>query len=254
MADTATGLGIRTLANGDVVAKLVDTAGVNTLAIDLAGKIGVTASDLDIRNLTAALDTITIGSGTNVLAINTDGAAAVTVDGGTISLYDGTNGLTIGTNGDALVSAVDLDIRNLTAALDTVTIGAGTNTLVIDNNGAISVTVVEPASSAVCFYGTSAAVAQNATATFDYVVTDTKTFKGESILAGSRGDIKVEFGTWNGTALTSKGVYFNTPSNNKEVRIPKLELLGDATNAVRVIVTNLGNATDLYCTIQGEEV
>lgn len=63
----------------------------------------VTATDLDIRNLSAAQDNVAISDGVDTLAINADGSL------------------------NAVVSATNLDIRDLTHVSDSVKLGDGTN-------------------------------------------------------------------------------------------------------------------------------
>lgn len=258
MADYQGRLPIKTVSNGEVVAKICDTAGVNTLVIDTNGAIGVTgsvdanvtntvtvsgsvdanvtntvtvsgsvdanvtntvtvsATDLDIRNLTAS-DQITIASGTNTLAIDSNGAAAVTVSSGSISIVQ------------------------------------GTNTLSIDTNGAIKTSIVPVATTAVFAYATEANVTNGGSKNIEYTVTTGKTFTGATVLAGCRGAVKVAFGIADGTNYTPYGVYFQQPAENDSVSISSLSLVGDGTKKVRLTVTNLDDTTDVYGTIQGTE-
>lgn len=72
---------------------------VNVINASLA----VTATDLDIRDLSHAQDSIKIGDGTDFLAINADGSVNITDNGGSLT-----------------VDAVDLDIRDLSFATDKV--------------------------------------------------------------------------------------------------------------------------------------
>jgi len=77
----------------------------------------VDASNLDIRDLTSASDTVTAVATDLDIRNLTSGSDTVTIQGGNtadVSIDDGGNAIT--------VDAVDLDIRNLTAASDTVTI------------------------------------------------------------------------------------------------------------------------------------
>lgn len=122
--------GDMTIADGTEI-KITD--GTNDLAINAQGaaavevkntSIAVTASDLDIRDLSAASDSILIKNGNNALAINGDGAASVNV-----------------TNASIAVTASDLDIRDLSAANDSVAIKNGSNALAINGDGAASVNV-----------------------------------------------------------------------------------------------------------------
>lgn len=212
MADYQGSVPVLTANNGDVVAAIVDAAGVNKLAIDATGKIAAVVEG------TVAFSNTTID-----------------------------------------VTATDLDIRNLAFASDkvdasgsVVKISDGTDQLAVNSDGSLN--VVTTSGAPVVDYGT-ASVLQNASSNFDYTVTSGKTFHGECVLVGARGTVKVEVGTWNGTAFTAKAVYFQQPAYNFPINIKALALLGDGTNAIRVIVTNLDKATsDVYTTIEGFEV
>ena len=268
-------------------------SGTNVLSVDTNGSasvhvdntsFAVTGSDFDIRNLTAATDTVSIAAGSNALAIDSNGAIAVSSVGGTVTVggsvsvsntvavsassldirpitsatdsiaVSGT--VSLASNTSVAVTASDLDIRNLTAATDVVTIGSGTNTLAIDSNGYATVNVVAAASGTmVTAYGASSNdVAKNGTFTFDSVVTSGKTFTGNDICVGSRAACKVQIGSWNGTAFTALRTFFQQPSVNDSMPIGSLSVVGDGTKAVRVIVTNLDQATTLYCSITGSEI
>jgi len=76
--------------------------------------IAVTATDLDIRDLNSATDSVTAIQGTSPWVVG-DGGGSLTVD------------------------AVDLDIRNLSHAQDNVAIAQGGNTMVVNADGSINV-------------------------------------------------------------------------------------------------------------------
>ena len=70
----------------DTGAKVIITDGTDDLAIDASGNIGVTqatspwvvsATDLDIRDLSASQDNVAISDGTDTLAVNADGSINV---------------------------------------------------------------------------------------------------------------------------------------------------------------------------------
>jgi len=166
-----------------------------------------------------------------------------------------TNGLNIDGDGAALVRGIDLDIRDLTHASDSIKIGDGTDFLAINADGSINTKteIIRGLEGHVLSYATSAAVAKDAVITHDYVVTNAKTFLGSALLVGARGEVKVRFGTWDGTTFTVMGVFFQQPKMNQSILIPNLKAVGDGTLAVRIEVTNLDNASDLYSTLQGEE-
>lgn len=104
-------------SEGDVVASYLKGAdgtllthttvsGKEALDVNVANTVTVTATDLDIRDLSHTQDSVKIGDGTDFLAVNNDGSI------------------------NAVVSATNLDIRDLTAASDSVQAwahdGAGT--------------------------------------------------------------------------------------------------------------------------------
>jgi hypothetical protein len=255
MADFAGAVGVSTLRNDDFKVKIVDAASgdvaTNVLAINADGSVNtvtkitdgtddlgvnadgsinavVTATDLDIRNLTAASDSVSISDGTNALDVNADGSINV------------------------VATATDLDIRALSHTTDSVKVGDGTTFIDVNSDGSIN--VVSSKGAPKLDYGTSAAVAKDATANFDYVITSGKTFTGESILIGAEGKTKATFGSWDGSTFTPMGVFFQQPSLNEDKNIQAVQLVGDGTLAFRVTVTNKDqHASDLYCTIQGFE-
>lgn len=79
---------------------------------DGGGSITVDAVNLDIRDLIHTQDSIAIGDGTDLLAINADGSLNITDNGGSLT-----------------VDAIDLDIRDLAHTQDSVRLGDGTNLL-----------------------------------------------------------------------------------------------------------------------------
>jgi hypothetical protein len=131
-------------------------------------------------------------------------------------------------------------------------IDSDSNELNINPDGSINVLINQ--GTKVLDYSSALAVAAGASTNFDYVVTDTKTFNGIDLLVGCEAKTKVEFGTFDGTDFTSKGVYFQQAALNHSVGISCLSLLGNGTDLIRVIVTNKDKqATDIYCAIQGTE-
>jgi hypothetical protein len=226
MADTQTGIPTRI------------TNGANTLALDANGSASFQLFD-----------------GTNKAIVSTNGELTV---GGQIAIADGTNTLTLDNNGSASVQIFKgANLWNIDTNGAGLTIGSivnGTNTLAIDTNGNIGVVINETAATPVFFYSTSAAVAQNASVNFDYVVTNTKDFTGVQVAVGSRGATKVTVSEFDGTTAVPQMTYFQLAGDTKVMTIPGITIAGDATNAVRVSVTNLDSATDLYCSIYGNEI
>lgn len=208
---------------------------------DNGGTITVDASDLDIRDLTHASDSVKVGDGTDFLAVNTDGSINSVIS-------DGGNSIT--------VDASDLDIRDLTHASDSIKIGDGTDFLAINADGSINVNITDTSGADVCDYKTSATVGVGTEVLHHYVVTNTKTFIGANVLVGARGAVKVRVGTsTDGIAMSAvKMVYFQDPKENRQIEISKLSLLGDGTKSIVIGITNLDAASsDVYSTLQGDE-
>lgn len=234
MADTRTGLPVKTLALGDVAAKIVDAAGTNLLAVAADGSVTavVTATDLDIRNLAPATDTVAIGDGVDTLAVNADGSI------------------------NAVVTATDLDVRDLTHVSDSVKIGDGTDLLAVNADGSINVVVSSTAATPVAFVDDENVVAQNATENYDRIITDTKTFTGGTLKVGSLGACKIKVGAWDGAAYVAgkTRTFFQAAGLNPDHDLSWLVHLGDATATVRVAVTNLDNETNVSVAFNGFEI
>lgn len=229
MADTRTGLLIKTLAGESV---------------------NVTATDLDIRNLAPATDKVAIGDGTHDLDVNADGSINAVVSATDLDI----RALASGTDSVTVVAA-DLDVRDLTHVSDSVKIGDGTDLLAVNGDGSINVVVQATAATPVFDYGESLALAQNATADFDYVVTNTKNFTGRSLKVGTLGQCKITVGTWNGVdTFVARETFFQGAGLNPDHSLAFYKQLGDGTVGIRVSVTNLDDATNVYCTISGEEI
>src|SRR6056297_253258 len=248
MADFNGAVGVATIRDDEFKIKLVDGASgenaSNVLTINASGQaltltdinneVTVNATDLDIRALESATDSVT------VIATDLDIRA----------LESATDSVT--------VIATDLDIRDLTFAADSIDASGSsikitddTETLAINADGSINVVPLNEGT-LVNYFQTSAAVASDASADFDYTVTNTSTFEGTNVLVGCRAACKVEVGTFDGTTFTPKFTYFQQPSVNNTVDVQALSLIGDGTAAIRIKVTNLDNqATDIYSTLQG---
>jgi len=206
-----------------------DAVNVTGSSVSITGDVNVTATDLDIRDLAFATD-------------------KVDVTGSSVTVEPGTNPI--------VVSATDLDIRDLSHVSDSIKVGDGTDFLAINTDGSINIITPEIAvGDYVLDYKTTATVGAGSTSNHDYVIASGEVFKGDTVLVGARGAVKVEFGLWDGLAFTSKGVYFQDPKENREYNISKLAATGDGTLAVRIIITNLdGASSDVYSTLQGTSV
>lgn len=121
--------------------KLTSTliSGKQSLDVNIANaSVVVSATDLDIRDLSHTQDSVKVGDGTDFLAINTDGSIGV-------RLSDGTDSLNINADGsiNAVVSATDLDIRDLSHTQDSVKVGDGTDFLAVNADGSINVNLTD---------------------------------------------------------------------------------------------------------------
>lgn len=134
MSDVNSSLPIRTENNGDAVVRLADgTVTSQLLAVNANGSLNVeqasaaslnatvVATDLDIRDLTSASDSVEVLQATpaNLKAEVSQPTAA---------------------NLNATVVATDLDIRDLSAAQDSVKISDGTDSLEVNADGSINIT------------------------------------------------------------------------------------------------------------------
>jgi hypothetical protein len=146
-----------------IVVQLSD--GTDTLPIDATtgipvnvtnASIAVTATDLDIRDLSSATDSVTVvatdldirdlNSATDSVAV-TDGGGSITVDGSvsitgsvTVTATDlDIRDLNSATDSVTVV-ATDLDIRDLSSATDSVTIADGGGSITVDGSVTVSAT------------------------------------------------------------------------------------------------------------------
>lgn len=274
-------MGIQTLAvRQDTLASSVDTDGdyaslkVNALGalyVSVANtSLVVTATDLDIRNLSHTQDSVRLGDGTdlanvtaagelNVLASAQPGVdiGDVTVNNAAgaaaVNIQDGGNSITV--DGAVTVSATDLDIRDLSLAQDAVRVSA--NTTANSETNPIYVKIATALSgNEVHSYNTAAAVASDATSNHDYTVTGT-TFLLKSVIAAFSGGGKIEVQVGPVASLVSQAVAFVTKEGG-HVQLffdPAIEVPATSTGTVRVIRTNRqGQAQDVYSTIIGNDI
>jgi hypothetical protein len=238
MADYNSSLPIRTESAGDAVIKVCDaTVTTQQLKVNSDGSIdtNISATDLDIRDLTHASDSVKIGDGTDFLAVNNDGSI------------------------NATVSATDLDIRDLAAATDSV------SAWLKDSSGSafspsnpLPVTLTSGTPGDEINNYSTATVASAATSNHDYTVTALKTLNALQVHASASGkmkiEVQVETGVGAGTYLT-KFVLFNSTANPNMIVNLSSVLTVAAGVKVRVARTNLDKSTmDVYSTISGIEV
>ena len=131
------GLTIDKVVQSAAESNIAISDGVDTLAVNGDGSLNsvVTATNLDIRDLVFATDSVNISGST--LGAN-DG---VDIGDVTINNASGVSAVNIQDGGNSItVDAVDLDIRNLThvASQDSVRIGDGTDLLEINADGSLN--------------------------------------------------------------------------------------------------------------------
>lgn len=182
-------------ADGDYVQMRVDSTGA--LWVHFTNTtIAVTATDLDIRDLTQATDSVAIGDGTTLVTVNAD------------------NGLEVHVNNTVTVTATDLDIRDLSATQDNVAISDGTNTLVVNGDGSINVNASIGATDSAYTAG-SATLVKDTIAT---VVTRSpgadEQYAGVMVSGAGYCEWQLEFGTTGGEAVILK--WWTTPSHPTE--------------------------------------
>lgn len=234
--------------NADGSVNITDNGG----SITVDGSVTVSATDLDIRNLSASQDNVAISDGTDTLAVNADGSI------------------------NSVVTATNLDIRDLSHTQDSVKVGDGTDFLAISADGSVAVNIRDESGTAfsssnplpvvmvesegveINDYSTASAVAAAGTSNHDYTVTAGKTLMLTQISASASGKMKIEVQVESGVATNSfstRFVQFNSTANpNMEVSLRE-PIAVAAGVRVRVIRTNKDNqAQDLYSTISGHEV
>lgn len=113
----------------------VDVGAANPVPVsDNGGSLTVDATDLDIRDLSAAQDNVAISDGVDTLAVNADGSINAVVSATDLDIRD----LNSATDSVTVV-ATDLDVRDLSATQDNVAISDGTDQLEINADGSINV-------------------------------------------------------------------------------------------------------------------
>jgi hypothetical protein len=197
--------------------------------------ITVVATDLDIRDLTHASDSVKVGDGTNFVAVSAAGEASVEL-----------------TNAQGAAGA--------TAPSDTVQVGGkdgsgNLQTIKTDASGAVFAIIAPVAGIVpVCEYETTATVGASSVTNHDYLITDTKLFKGLTVLVGARGATKIRVGTWDGATFVPKFAFFQQIQGNHDHRIDALQVLGDGDLNIRIEITNLdGQSSDVYSNLSGTE-
>lgn len=237
---------VRALTNADVVTVEQGTDPWN-----------VTATDLDIRDLSFASDKVDVsGSSVSLDAGTLAALESITVQNGpgaaAVNIQDGGNSIT--------VDATDLDIRDLSATTDSIAahISDATGTPFSALNPLPVTVSLDNAGDEINDHKQASAIAVGVTDDHDYVVTSGKTLILTQIEASASGKVKmvVSVETAAGSnVFTQKFVKFNStaePNLTIELSSP---LKVPAGARVRVSMTNRDLlAQDLYSTISGQEV
>lgn len=223
---------------------------------DGGNSITVDAVDLDIRNLVFATDKVDASG--SVVALDAPTLAAlesITVQNGAggsaVNIQDGGNSIT--------VDAVNLDIRDLAAATDSVSAWlkdeAGNP---FTSANPLPVVMLESEGVEINDYSTTATVAGGANSNHDYTVTAAKTLQLTQIEAAASGKMKIEVQIESGVGtntFATKFVKFNSTADTNISITLKEPIAVAAGVRVRVIRTNRDNqAQDVYSTISGHEV
>jgi len=223
MSDYDSSLPVKTEAAGDVDVNISDAVTPSQkLVVEADGSINVNAA-------IPAGEKIIVTDGTDDLEINGDGSI------------------------NSIVTATDLDIRDLVAATDSVQANlfdeagvafSSTNPLPVEFTS-------DQAGDEICDFNTSAAVAKDASVNHDYTVTAAKTFLGEELWVSGSGKLRVEL------LINAAVVFvgFNSTAN-PNIRIPMEKICkANATEVIRITITNRDNqAQDLYSTLLGLEI
>lgn len=267
------------------------TDGTDLALIDASGNLGVTisnasiavtATDLDIRDLTHVSDSVKIGDGTDFLAVAADGSIAVTDNGGSLTV-DGTvaatqsgawtvaatqsgtwnigtltsitNDVNIADGGNSItVDASDLDIRDLTHASDSVKVGDGTDFLAVNADGSINVVVGGTSGTKVHDHKTASSVASDTADNHDYTASGGILLIKQVSFASSGGSKAQLIYDPAGTPKVLWTAFIPKEGGEKSF---KLELPFECadTKVIRLAVTNRQNQSqDLYSVIEAEQL
>lgn len=260
MSDYNSSLPIRTENAGDAIVKVADaTLPSQQLTVNADGSVNITdngssltvdATDLDIRDLSSAQDSVEVLQATHDnlnLNANLQVGDADVANGNPVPISDAGGSLT--------VDATDLDIRDLTHVSDSVKIGDGTDFLSVNSDGSINVVPLEDPGTERVNYNTSSALAAAASSNHDFAFTNAS--KLYQVLATASGKLKVEVQIETGSATNTFNtvmVGFNsTATPNISLTLSKYAAI-PAGARVRVIRTNKDNQSqDVYSTIVGLE-
>lgn len=145
MSDYNSSLPVRTEAAGDIDIFISDaTVSTQKLKVNADGSIDVNASatDLDIRDLSASQDNVAISDGTDQLEVNADGSINVVATATDLDIRDlafATDKVDVSNSTNVGVVGTDFDIRDLSATQDSISISDGTDSLEVNADGSLNV-------------------------------------------------------------------------------------------------------------------
>lgn len=249
MADYNSSLPIRTESAGDVDVFISDsTTPTQKLKVNADGSIDTNAS------ITTGSKVI-VTDGTDDLAVNADGSVNAVVTATNLDIRDlvfATDKVDV-SGSSVTVSATDLDIRDLTAVSDSVKVHLNdeSGNPYSPTNPLSVVQVSDQAGDEICDYNTTVNLAKDASVNHDYTVSVGKTFLGQQVWASGSAKIRAEL-LVNG--LTKFVGFSSTANPNIEIPLHKI-LKGNAAEVIRITITNKDNsAQDVYSTLLGLEV
>ena len=186
-----------------------------------------------------------------VLTVITDG----TTDANRLSI-DASGFVTANINGSVVVTATALDIRALSDATDSVSIGDGTDTLAINTDGSINtVPGVASSGSEVHDFDHATATGAGSSTNHDYTVANTTFLCSKIEVASSgKGKYTIQYGPL--ASLVTVLVGFLDKDETKALEFnPPLPVPIASTGTLRVIKENRqAAATDFYSTIMGQDI
>lgn len=243
--DFNSSLPVRTENAGDVIIKVADAT--------------VTSQQLKIESDGSVNTNSKITDGTDTLAINNDGSINSVVSATNLDIRDlvfatdkvDVTGSDVTVSNTVTVQSTNLDIRDLTHVTDSIKVGDGTDFLAINSDGSINAVIQEDAGTERVNYDTTASVAAGASDNHDFVFTNQA--KLYQVQASASGKLKAEVQIETGAAtnvFNTVMVGFNSTANpNIDLIFTKYALV-PAGARVRVIRTNRDNqAQDVYSTI-----
>lgn len=272
--DYDSSLPVRTEANGDVVSKIVDSAGTNILAVNSNGRIGTTlrdaTTDSSVLTITSngRLGALIVDPTTNssILGVSSSGRIGTTIrDASTDSnvlgvsssgrigtvIHDGSSDAQLWKINASGFGQVDIAAQSLAA----VKVSKDANANSFSNPIYVSVTDAAGGMNVCSYDSTSKGAGLSATHT--YTVTAGKTLFLKQVIASASGKMKVEIQTDQGVTPTPTTVavgFVSTSDPNMDYIFAQPIEVG-ATLNVKVIKTNDDkSAMNLYSTIIGEEV